>query len=212
MATNIEDFVKRLTRTGRQFTFVFTEDFFNITGPNGVQTDRFRDIRNAIKNVGHRKGLNAEMRVEEGQNLFDVDIGVVKKGFSSFMTSFDELKRGPFAEDAILFGMGTEGGQVDAQKAKFQVDMFLAEKQNQSLPTKQLIENCRKRKLVLVAESPADLKRPSLEPFMKLRSQLTKILVSSEKGPVVDCQVAKIFQEGNSSSLSTLLNMFCTHY
>ena len=212
MATNIEDFVKRLTRGNKKFTFVFTEDFFNIVGPTGVNTGRFRDIRNTIRHVGHKKGLNAEIRMEEGANLFDVEVGVVKKGFSSFMTTFDELTRDPFADSAMLFGMGGEGGQVDAQKAKFQVDMFLASKNDQLLPTTQLIANSRQRKLVLVVESPADLKRPSLEPFMKLRSQLTKIMVSPEKGPVVDCQVTKIYQEGNSSSLSTLLNMFCVHY
>ena len=210
MAASVEDFVKRLTRGNKKFTFVFTEDFFNISGQNGVRTDRFRDIRNTIKFVGHKKGLNAEMRVAEGTNLFDVNVGVVKKGFSSFMTTFDELSKGPFAETAMLFGMGE--GMVDAQKAKFQVDAFLSEKNDQLIPTTQLIENCRQRKLVLIAESPADMKRPSLEPFMKLRSQLTKILISQDKGPVVDCQVTKIFQEGNSSSLSTLLNMFCVHY
>ena len=210
MAASVEDFVKRLTRGNKKFTFIFTEDFFSITGPNGVQTDRFRDIRNTIRNVGHKKGLNAEIRIEEGTTLFDVNIGVVKKGFSSFMTSFDELNRGPFADTAMLFGLGE--GQVDAQKAKFQVDSFFSEKNDQLLPTTTLITNCRARKLVLVVESAADMKRPSLEPFMKLRSQLTKILISGDKGPVVDCQITKIFQEGNSSSLSTLLNMFCVHY
>ena len=210
MAASIEDFVKRLTRGNKKFTFIFTEDFFDIEGPNGVRTDRFRDIRNTIRHVGHRKGLNAEARVAEGVSLFDVTIGVVKKGFSSFMTTFDELITGPFAETAMLYGMG--GGMVDAQKAKFQIDAFFAEKNDQLVPTVQLITNCKQRKLVLVAESPADLKRPSLEPFMKLRSQLTKILVSPDRGPVVDCQVTKLFQEGNSSSLSTLLTMFCVHY
>ena len=210
MAANVEDFVKRLTRGNRKFTFVFTEDFFNIVGQTGVKTDRFCDIRNSIKNVGHRKGLDAEAHLAEGAIIFDVDVGVVKKGFSSFMTTFKELADGPFAETAMLYGMG--GDMVDGQKAKFQVDSFMSEKNDQLLPTKQLIENCRKRKIVLIAESPADLKRPSLEPFMKLRAQLTKILICAEKGPVVDCQVGKIFQEGNSSSLSSLLNMFCVHY
>ena len=212
MATNVEDFVKRLTRGNRKFTFVFTEDFFDIVGPNGVQTDRFRDIRNTVKNIGHRKGLNAEIHVEEGMVLFDVDIGVVKKGggFSSFMTTFAELAKGPFAETAMIFGMG--GDLIDAQKAKFQVEAFLAEKNDHLIRTTQLITNCRQRKIILIAESPADLKRPSLEPFMKLRSQLTKILVSPDKGPIVDCQVSKLYQEGNSSSLSSLLNMFCVHY
>lgn len=210
MAANVEDFVKRLIRGNRKFTFVFTEDFFNIAGQNGIRTDRFRDIRNTIKNVGHHKGLNAELHVAEGATLFDVNIGVVQKGFSSFMTTFDELNKGPFADTALIFGFGE--GQVDAQKAKFQIDSFFSEKNDQLIPTTQLIANCRQRKLVLVAESPADLKRPSLEPFMKLRSQLTKILVSTDKGPIVDCQVGKLYQEGNSSSLSTLLNMFCVHY
>ncbi|MDR3181944.1 MAG: hypothetical protein LBT89_03335 [Planctomycetaceae bacterium] len=83
MASNIEDFVTRLTRGGRQFTFIFTEDFFDITGKNGVNTARFIDVRNTIKNVGHRKGLNAELHHQEGAMMFDVDIMVVKKGFSS---------------------------------------------------------------------------------------------------------------------------------
>jgi len=210
MPANIEDFVKRIIRGNRKFTFVFTEDFFDINGPNGVRTDRFREIRNTIRHVGHRKGLNAEMRLAEGATLFDVEVGVVKKGFSSFMTTFDELNEGPFADAAMIYGMGDD--MVDAQKAKFQMETFLAEKNDQLIPTTQLIANSRQRKLILVAESPADLKRPSLEPFMKLRSQLTKILISPDKGPIVDCQVGKVYQEGNSSSLSTLLNMFCVHY
>lgn len=210
MAASIEDFVRRLTRGNKKFTFIFTEDFFDIESPNGIRTDRFRDIRSTFRHVGHKRGLNAEMRVAEGSVLFDVNIGVIKKGFSSFMTTFSELIEGPYADTAMLFGMGE--GMVDAQKAKFQLDSFFSEKNDQQIPTTQLITNCKQRKLVLVAESHADLKRPSLEPFMKLRSQLTKILISPDKGPVVDCQVTKIYQEGNSSSLSTLLNMFCVHY
>ena len=210
MAASFEDFVRRLTRGNKKFTFIFTEDFFDIESPNGIRTDRFRDIRSTFRHVGHKRGLNAEMRVAEGSVLFDVNIGVIKKGFSSFMTTFSELIEGPYADTAMLFGMGE--GMVDAQKAKFQLDSFFSEKNDQQIPTTQLITNCKQRKLVLVAESHADLKRPSLEPFMKLRSQLTKILISPDKGPVVDCQVTKIYQEGNSSSLSTLLNMFCVHY
>ena len=211
MAASVEDFVKRLVRGNRKFTFIFTEDFFSIVGPNGVNTGRFRDIRNAIRHVEHRKGLNAELKKAEDAILFDVDIGVVKKGFSSFMTTFDELTKGPFSDAAVIYGMG--GDMIDAQKAKFQVDSFFSEKNDQQIPTTQLIENCRKRKIVLVVEKPADLKRPSLEPFMKLRAQLTKILVSPEKSAtVVDCQIGKIYQEGNSSSLSSLLNMFCVNY
>jgi hypothetical protein len=210
MASNVEDFVKRLTRTGRQFTFVFTEDFFSITGKSGVDTARFLEVRNTIKNVKHRKGLNAEMRQREGTVMFDVDVAVVSKGFSSFMTTFDDLTSGPFSDSAIIYGMG--GDMVNAQKAKFQVDSFFSEQADHLTSTKQIIDNIRKRKIILVVESPADLKRPSLEPFMKLRSQLTKILISSIKGPVVDCQISKIYQEGNSSSLSSLLNMFCVNY
>ena len=210
MVANVEDFVKRLTRGNRKFTFVFTEDFFDIMGPNGVRTDRFREIRNTIRYMGHRKGLNAEMQLQAGTTLFDVTVGVVKKGFSSFMTTFDELNDGPFADSAVIYGMGND--LIDAQKAKFQVESFLAEKNDQLIPTTQLVTESRLRKIVLIAESPADLKRPSLEPLMKLRSQLTKILVCPGKGPVVDCQVSKVFQEGNSSSLSTLLSMFCVHY
>ena len=212
MAASIEDFVKRITRGSKKFTFIFTEDFFSIDGKNGVRTDRFRDIRNTIKHVGHRKGTTAELRVAEGATLFDVDIGVVKSGFSSFMTNFEELNTGPYAETAMIYGMGGEGGQVDATKAQFQISMWLGEKNDQTLPTTQLIANCRQRKIILVADGPSDLKRPSMEPFMKLRSQLTKILISPEKGPIVDCQVGKIYEPGNSSSLSTLLNMFCVHY
>ena len=210
MAASVEDFVKRLTRSGRRFTFVFTEDFFSITGKTGIRTDRFRDLRNTVHHVRHRKGLNAEIRQEEDMVLFDVDVGIVKNGFSSFMTSFEELAKGPFADTAMLYGMGE--GQVDARKAKFQIDSFMAEKNMQTIPTKTLIERCRQRKIVLVAESPADLKRPSVEPFINLRSQLTKILVNPDKGPVVDCQVSKIYQVGNTSTLSSLLNMFCVHY
>jgi hypothetical protein len=211
MGASIEDFVKRFTRGNKKFTFIFTEDFFNITAPSGIRTDRFRDIRNAIRHMGHKKGLNAEARVAEGVILFDVNVAVIKKGFSSFMTTFEELNAGPFAETAMLFG-NEDGGQVDAQKAKFQVDSFFSEKNDKLIPTTQIITDCKKRKLALIAEGPADLKRPSLEPFMKLRSQLTKIMVSPTKGPVVDCQVTKIFEPGNSSSLSTLFNMFCVHY
>jgi len=212
MAANIEDFVKRLVRGNRKFTFIVVEDFFNIVSPHGVNTARFIDIRNTVKHVGHRKGLNAEMHLAEGAIMFDVDIGVVTKGggYTSFMTTFEELANEPFGDAAMLYGMG--GEMVDAQKAKFQVDSFLSEKSSQTLPTRQLIANCKGRKIVLIGESVADLKRPSLEPFMKLRSQLTKILVCPEKGPVVDCQVSKLFEPGNSSSLSSLLNMFCVHY
>ncbi len=207
---SIEDFVKRITRMNRKFTFIFTEDFFDINGKTGVRTDRFRDIRNTIKNIGHRKGLRAEAHAQEDALLFDVEVVVVDRGFSCFVTTFHELAEGPFGGDAIIYGSGD--GLVEAQKAKFQVEGFLSEKHRESISTLTMIAERRKRQLILVVEKPADLKRPSLEPLLKLRSQLTKIMVSSEKGPIVDCQVSKIYQDGNSSSLSTLLNMFCVHY
>lgn len=207
---SIEDFVKRITRMSRRFTFIFTEDFFSIMGKTGIRTDRFRDIRNTIQHVGHRRGLNVEMRASEDMILFDVEVVVVRNGFSCFTTSFEELARGPFGRNAIIPGMG--GELVDAQKAKFQVESFFSDKSDQNLATTQMIAERRKRQLVLVVESPADLKRPSLEPIRKLRSQLCTILINPMKGPVVDCQISRIYQEGNSSSLSNLLNMFCVHY
>lgn len=209
---SIEDFVKRITRLNRRFTFIFTEDFFNIVGQNGVRTDRYRDIRNTIKNVGHRRGQRAEARAADANALFDVEVVVVRNGYSCFVTSFDELNEGPFGSDAMIFGFGSEDGLVDAQKAKFAVEAFFSEKLDQNLATTQMIAERRKRQLILVAESPADLKRPSLEPIRKLRSQLCTILINPNKGPVVDCQVSKLYQEGNSSSFSCLMNMFCVNY
>ncbi len=208
----IEDFVKRLTRMNRKFTFVFTEDFFEIVGKTGVRTERFRDIRNIVKNTGHRKGLMAVARAGEDAVLFDVEIAVIRNGFSCFMTSFQELAMGPYADTAMIYGEAGGGGLVDAQKAKFQVESFLSEKLSQNIPTQQMITEHRKRQMVLVVESAADLKRPSLEPIRKLRSQLATILISPVKGPVVDCQVTKLFQEGNSNSFSCLMNMFSVNY
>ncbi|MDR2116674.1 MAG: hypothetical protein LBP87_09885 [Planctomycetaceae bacterium] len=210
MATNIEDFVKRITRINRKFTFIFTEDFFDIMGKTTVRTDRFRDIRNTFRYVNHRKGTNADLHVADGNVLFDVEVVVVDKGFSCFVTSFSELVNVPFSDQAIIYGLGND--QIDAQKAKFQVESFLAEKRNSSISTLNMLAERRKRQLILVVENHADLKRPSLEPIRKLRSQLCTVLVNPEKGPIVDCQVSKLFQEGNSSSLSTLLNMFCVYY
>ena len=210
---SLEDFVKRITRMNRKFTFIFTEDFFDIMGKNGVRTDRYRDIRNTIKHVDHHRGLKAESRVAEGTLLFDVEVAVIRKGYTCFMTSFKELADGPFGDKVMIHGMGGgEGGVVDAQKAKFAVESFFSEKADQNLSVTQMIGERRKRQLILVVESQADLKRPSLEPVRKLRSQLCTILVNPVKGPVVDCQVSYLFQEGNSSSLSCLLNMFCVHY
>ncbi len=207
---SIEDFVKRITRMNRKFTFIFTEDFLDINGKTGVRTDRFRDIRNTIKNIGHRKGTRAEMHAKDESSLFDVEVVFVDRSFSCFVTSFQELANGPFAGDAIIYGTGND--LIEAQKAKFQVDAFFSEKHSQSISTLSMIAERRKRQLILVVENPADLKRPSLEPLLKLRSQLCKIMINPNKGPIVDCQVSKIFQEGNSSSLSTLLNMFCVYY
>ncbi len=207
---SIEDFVKRLTRMNRRFTFIFTEDFFNIVGKTGVQTDRFRDIRNIVKNTGHRKGLKAVARAGEDAVLFDVEVAVIRSGFSCFMTSFQELAMNPFGDGAIIHGMGE--GLVDTQKAKFQVESFFSEKLEQNLPTTQMIADRRKRQLILVVESAADLKRPSLEPIRKLRSQLCTIMINPVKGPVVDCQVSRLFQEGNSNSFSCLMNMFSVNY
>jgi len=209
MPANIEDFVKRMTRVNRRITFIFTNDFFSIEGKTGVLTDRFRDIRNAFKNVGHRRGTRVEERANPNTILFDVEIAVVKD-FSCFITTFDELVEGPFGDGPEIHGLGVDA--VDAQKARFAVESFIAEKEEQMISTTAMIAERRNRQLVLVAERPNDLKRPSLEPILKLRSKLYTILVNPVKGPIVDCQVGTIFQEGNSSSLSCLLNMFCVHY
>ncbi len=144
--------------------------------------------------------------------MFDVEVAVIRTGYSCFMTSFEELADGPFGDKSMLHGMGEAGGLVDAQKAKYAVEAFFSEKSDQNLSVTQMIADRRKRQLVLVVESQADLKRPSLEPIRKLRSQLCTILVNPVKGPVVDCQVSYLFQDGNSSSLSCLLNMFSVHY
>lgn len=211
MAASIEDFVKRITRMNRKFTFIFTEDFFDITNKGAVDTARFRDIRNTFKNVGHRKGEKGE-KFKTGTDLFDVEVAVIDRGFSCFLATFQELNEGPFASSAFLYD-GSGNDIIESDKAKFQMESFLTDKHEQgSISTLKMLSERRKRQLVLIVESPADLKRPSLEPILKLRSQLCKILINPIRGPVVDCQVSKIFQEGNSSSLSNLLNMFCTHY
>ena len=210
MAVSIEDFVKRILRGNKKFTFMFTEEFFDINGKYGILTDRYRDIRNCIKNVGHHRGSRAEARAGEGAVLFDVEIAVIKTNFQCFMTSFDELAEKAFCEAAMIYGLG--GDVVDTQKAKFHVEGFLSEKSEQTITINAMLAAAKGRKYVLVVEKPADLKRPSLEPIRKLRQQLSTILIHPERGPVVDCQVGKIYQEGNSSSLSSLLNMFCVHY
>jgi hypothetical protein len=210
MAASIEDFVKRLLRGDKKFTFMFTEDFFNIEGKYGVLTDRYKDIRNTIKSVGHRKGTRAEERAGEGVVIFNVEVVVIRTNYSCFKTTFDELAEKAFSAAAIIPGLG--GEVVDQQKAKFLVDSFFSEKLEEAMSVTAMIAEAKKRKMVLVVEKPADLKRPSLEPILKLRTQLSKILIHPARGPVVDCQVGKIFQEGNSSSLSSLLSNFCAHY
>ncbi len=210
MAVSIEDYVKRILRGNRKFTFLFTEDFFDINGKYGILTDRYKDIRNAFKNVGHRKGTNAVARAADGVILFNVEIAVIKTNFSCFMSNFDEITEKAFSGDAIIPGLG--GEVVDAQKAKFLVEGFFAEKAAQSLSLNAMIAAAKGRQLILVVEKPTDLKRPSLEPIRKLRQQLSTVLICPERGPIVDCQVAKVFQEGNSNSFSSLLNMFCVNY
>lgn len=207
---SVEDFVKRITRMNRRFTFVFTEDFFNIVDKGQVRSSRFLDIRNAFKNVGHRRGLKEIASRPEDFVLFDVDIAVVKPSFSCYMTTFEEMIVGPFGDKSMLHGQGVEA--IDAQKARFAVESYFSEKSNETIPLRKMLADNRKRQMILVVESPADLKRPSLEPVRELRSRLCTILVNPVKGPVVDCQISRIYQEGNSSSLSCLLNMFCVNY
>lgn len=195
----------------RKFTFIFTEDFFDIMGKGTVDTARFRDIRSTFKLVGQKRGEKGERL---GDAAFDVEVAVIDRGFTCFVTTFQELNEGPFGAGAVLYD-GTGNDVIESEKAKFQIESFLSEKHEQAaMSTLKMLDERRrqKRQLILVVESPADLKRPSLEPVLKLRSQLCKILVNPVRGPVVDCQISKMFQEGNSSSLSNLLNMFCTYY
>jgi hypothetical protein len=206
---NVEDFVKRITRMNRKFTFIFTEDFFDINGKIGVRTDRYLDIRKTFQNVGHKRGDDAVLRSTDIL-LFDVKVCIVRTNYTCLMTDFDELNSGPFGDQAMIYGMGS--GMVDAQKAKFAVDSFFTTKADSAITISAMLAAAKKRQLVLVVDKAADLNRPSIEPIRKLRSQLCTVLVNSVKGPVVDCQVSCVFKEGNSSSLSSLLNMFCVHY
>jgi hypothetical protein len=206
---NVEDFIKRITRMNHKFTFIFTEDFFDITGKVGIRTDRYLDIRRTFQNVGHKRGDNAILKSTDIL-LFDVKVCIVRTNYTCIMTNFDELNSGPFGDQAMIYGMGS--GMVDAQKAKFAVDSFFTTKADSAMTINVMLAEAKKRQLVLVVEKAADLNRPSLEAIRKLRSQLCTVLVNSVKGPVVDCQVSCIFKEGNSSSLSSLLNMFCVNY
>jgi hypothetical protein len=193
----------------RKFTFIFTEDFFDINGKIGVRTDRYLDIRKTFQNVGHKRGDDAAARSSDIL-LFDVNVCIVRTNYTCLMTDFAELNTGPFSDQAMIYGMGS--GMVDAQKAKFAVDSFFSTKADSAITINVMLTETRKRQKVLFVEKAADLKRPSIEPIRDLRSQLCTVLINSIKGPVVDCQVSCVYKEGNSSSLSSLLNMFCVHY
>lgn len=216
MAASIDDFVRRLTRTQHKFTFIFTEDFFAIEGKTGVLTDRYMKIRHLVHMAHHHKGVKAGMGMPDKlghsdiDTLFDVQV-VIVHSLGCFTTTFRELAAEPYGSDAQVCGYGTE--IVDAQKARFLVDTFFGEKRaNHSKTINRMLSEHRDRQMILVAESPADLKRPSLEPIRNLRHRLATILISPTKGPIVDCQVMYIFQEGNSNTFSALLNNFCVKY
>ena len=210
MATSIDDFVRRLTRLNRKFTFIFTEEFFSIEGKNGIRTDRYLMLHNLVRRMHHNKGSQAELRAKDGASLFDVRVVIVHTS-GCFTTSFHELASEPFGNQAVICGYGND--MVDAQKAKILVDTFFAERKaigSQTVTT--MVAEQRGRQVIQIAETPADLKRPNFEPIRNLRSKLATILISPTKGPIVDCQVMTIFQEGNSNTLSALLNNFCTKY
>jgi len=210
MAASIDDFVRRMTRSNRRFTFIFTEDFFSIEGKNGIKTDRYLMLHNLVRRMHHNKGSQAALRAKDEESLFDVRVAIVHSS-GCFITTFQELATEPFGDQAVICGYGNE--MVDAQKARFLVDSFFTEhKENGSQTVTTMIGEQRGRQIIQVAESPADLKRPSLEPVRNLRSKLATILISPTKGPIVDCQVMTIFQEGNSNTLSSLLNNFCVKY
>ena len=210
MAANLEDFVNRLVRGNKKITFIFTEDFFNVVGPNGVQVGRFKDIRNAVKNTGHRKGEKAALRAGGDDVLFDVNILVIKTNFTCFTTNFKELAEGPFGTDSLILGFGSD--MVDSQKAKFALETFFSDKLDHCVHLSKLMPEYRKRKLVLVVETPADLKRPSLEQIINLRNLKQTVMINPTKGPLVDCQVTKISDSENSNSFSTLLSMLSVKY
>ena len=210
MPASIDDFVRRMTRTNRKFTFIFTDDFFSIEGKTGVQTDRYIKIRNLIRYMRHHKGTKAAMLAKDEEALFDVRVVVVHR-IGCFTTSFRELASEPFGDQAVICGYGTD--MVDAQRAKVLVDTFFAEKrENSSQTVTAMLAEQRGRQIIQIAESPADLKRPNFEPIRNLRSKLATILISPVKGPIVDCQVSRLYQEGNSNSFSMLMNMFCVEY
>jgi len=210
MPSSVDDFVRRITRMNRKFTFIFTEDFFSIEGKTGIRTDRYLMIHNLVRRMHHKKGSQAEMRAKDEASLFDVRVVIVHTS-GCFTTSFQELATEPFGDQAVICGYGYD--MVDAQKAKFLVDAFFTEhKETGSQTVTTMLGEQRGRQIIQIAESPADLKRPSFEPVRKLRNKLATILISPTKGPIVDCQVMTVFQEGNSNTLSALLNNFCVKY
>ena len=213
MAAGIDDFVKRLTRTQHKFTFVFTQDFFAIEGKTGILTDRYMKIRSLVHMAHLHKGVKANpcLPNEAGTDpAFDVQV-VITHSLGCFATTFRELATEPYGSDAQICGYGTE--MVDSQKARFLVESFFAEKrENHSQTITGMLSEHRGRQMIFVAESPADLRRPSLEPIYNLRHRLATVLISPTKGPIIDCQVMCIFQEGNSNTFSALLNNFCVKY
>ncbi|MCL2304874.1 MAG: hypothetical protein FWC43_07030 [Planctomycetaceae bacterium] len=212
MAANLEDFSNRLVRGSKKITFIFTEDFFNIVGRSGVLVDRYRDIHHVVKNAGHRKGEVAATRAGGDDALFDVNVVIIKTNFTCIVTTFKELAEGPFGLGSFILGFGSE--MVDSEKAKFALESFFSDKLDECVPVSKLLAEYKKlkRKIVLVVESAADLRRPSLEPVMNLRNLKQTVLISPVKGPLVDCQVTRIADCENSNSFSTLLNMICVKY
>ncbi|MDR1958698.1 MAG: hypothetical protein LBQ54_06600 [Planctomycetaceae bacterium] len=211
MTASIDDFSRRLAHGNKKITFVFTEDFFNIDGKHGINTSKFIQLRNTIKNVGHRRGMRGAILAGGNEEaFFDVDVVIVRANNTCFSTSFKELAEGPFGYAAVIAGYGEE--MVDAEKARLQIDMFYAEKKELTQTVTQMLNERKNRQIVLVAEKPADLKRPSFEPIRNLRNRLYTILISPDKGPIVDCQVNALYQEGNSNTLVSLLNHFCVKY
>jgi hypothetical protein len=210
MPASVDDFVRRLTRLNRKFTFIFAEEFFSIEGKNGLRTDRYLMIRNLVRRIHHKRGTQAALHAKDEESLFDVRVVIVHTS-GCFTTSFQELASEPFGDQAVICGYGSD--MVDAQKAKFLVDCFFSErKENGSQTVTTMLAEQRGRQIIQIAESPADLKRPSFEPIRNLRSKLATVLISPTKGPIVDCQVMTVFQEGNSNTLSALLNNFCVKY
>lgn len=210
MAASIDDFVKRLVKMSKSFSFVFTDDFFMMRGPSGFNIDKYRDLRNIVQAFGPQVGSVAESQFNVSEK-FDVEVLVIRKNFQYITTSFEELAEVPFSHEASIFGFGED--MVNAEKADFLVEMFFSEKaEMDSSPISGLLQEKKNRQLILIVERQGDLRRPSLEPVRKLRHKLSTVLVNATKGPIVDCQVSKFYEPGNSNSLSTMLNLFCLEY